>query len=369
VSTPRVENPAVPVRRPRAPARARRIGDVPARGAGAMSERGLSLIELMIALAIGLLISASVLTVYVNTSRNFALDERYGRMQENARYALRVLGEDLVMADFWGQLVSTDTIATSLTVSSGDCGDAPAVFAANTALLFNNHHDAGASAHFAACATVSASRVGDSDVVAIKRVAGAPTAQAFVDAADTDGDGDTSETITTGAGSLDSGTVYLRTNGVSGTLLDNASSGNPPPVGWSDWRYMPRIYFVRDHFQSAGDNVPALCRLDLDDDELDELSCLAEGVEDMHLEFGLDTDSDGDANRFTATPTAAELETAVSVRVHLLMRSTQAVPFYTNTKSFRLGSEVIPAANDGFLRSVYSTTVAIRNSANRNLFN
>jgi len=332
-------------------------------------QRGMSLIELMIALAIGLVISASVLTVYVNTSRNFALDERYGRMQENARYALRVLGEDLVMADFWGQLVSTDAITTGLTVSLGDCGNAPAVFDADTALLFNNHHDAGATAHFAPCATVSASRQGASDVVAIKRVAGSPTAQVFVDAADTDGDGDTAETISTGIASLDNGSVYLRTNGVSGSLLDNASGGNPPPVGWADWRYLPRIYFVRNHFQSPGDNVPALCRLDLDDDELDELSCLAEGVEDMHLEFGLDTDADGDANRFTATPTAAELETAVSVRVHLLVRSSQPVPFYTNSKSFRLGGAVIPAANDGFLRSVYSTTVAIRNSANRNVFN
>lgn len=329
----------------------------------------MSLIELMIALAIGLVISASVLTVYINTSRNFALDERYGRMQENARYALRVLGEDLVMADFWGQLVNTDTLTTSLTVSSGDCGEAPAVFDANTALLFNNHHDAGATVHFTPCATVSASRQGESDVVAIKRVAGSPTAQAFVDAADTDGDGDTAETITTGAASLDSGTVYLRTNGVSASLIANASAGNPPPVGSSDWRYVPRIYFVRDHFESVGDNVPALCRLDLDDDDLDELSCLAEGIEDMHLEFGLDTDSDGDANRFTATPSAAELETAVSVRIHLLVRSTQSVPFYTNTKSFRLGGETIPAANDGFLRTVFSTTVAIRNSANRNLFN
>jgi hypothetical protein len=129
------------------------------------------------------------------------------------------------------------------------------------------------------------------------------------------------------------------------------------------------VYFVRDHFQAPGDGVPALCRLDIALQSLSAVSCLAEGIEDMHLEFGLDTDLDGAANRFTATPLAADMETVVSVRVHLLMRSTDGIPFYENQKSFRLGAKVVPAANDGFLRGVFSTTVAMRNSANRNLFN
>ena len=76
------------------------------------NQRGLSMVELMIAMAIGMVITASVLTAYVSASRNFAMDERYARMQENARYALRVLGEDLLMADFWGQTISTDNISS-----------------------------------------------------------------------------------------------------------------------------------------------------------------------------------------------------------------------------------------------------------------
>jgi type IV pilus assembly protein PilW len=347
----------------------KRIYTRKSRGAASRAQRGLSLVELMIALTIGLVISGSVLTVYINTSRNFALDERYARMQENARYALRVLGEDLVMADFWGQLINTDTIASTLAVTPGDCGEAPALFDPNVALLFNNNHDGAATAHFAPCLTVSNNRQGNSDVVAIKRVTGAPTAQTFVDASDVDGDGDTAEVIMTGAGDLVAGSVYLRTNGVSGSLIDDASPANPPTQGWSDWRYTPRLYFVRDHFETVGDGVPALCRLDIAGTDLDALSCLAEGVEDLHLEFGIDTDRDGDANRFIATPTATEMESVVSVRLHVLMRSTERVPFYTNDKSFRLGGQPVAAAGDGFLRTVFSTTVALRNSANRSRFN
>lgn len=338
------------------------------RGVRCPRQRGMSLIELMIALALGLIITASVLTVYVNAGRNFAFDEQYGRMQENARYALRVIGEDLVMGDFWGPMVTTDTISADLAPPPGDCGETVALFDPRTAMLFNAN-SATASPNFVPCTTVSANLHGSSDVIAIKRVAGRPTARVFVDAADSDGDGDTTETLSVGIASLVDGQVYLRTNGTSGALIHDASAANPPAVGWSDWRYTPRVYFVRDHFQAQGDGVPALCRLDIAATSLSALSCLAEGVEDMHLEFGLDTDIDGSANRFTATPTAAEMNTVVTARVHLLMRSSNTIPFYDNQTSFRLGAKVVPAANDGYLRGVYSTTVAIRNSANRNLFN
>ena len=329
----------------------------------------MSLVELMIALTIGLLITASVLTVYVNAGRNFAFDEQYGRLQENARYALRVLGEDLVMGDFWGPMVTTDTISSTLVPPADDCGETLEMFDPDIGVLFNNNHDGAAVAQFAPCTVMSANHQGTSAMIAVKRVAGQPTARVFVDAADSDGDGDTAETLSIGAGALVNGQVYLRTNGTSGSLIANASAGNPPAVGWSDWRYMPRVYFVRDHFQAPGDGVPALCRLDIALQSLSAVSCLAEGIEDMHLEFGLDTDLDGAANRFTATPTVAEMEAVVSVRVHLLMRSTDAIPFYENRKSFRLGAKVVPAANDGFLRGVFSATVAMRNTANRNLFN
>ena len=43
------------------------------------------------------------------------------------------------------------------------------------------------------------------------------------------------------------------------TSVDTASSGNPPASGEADWRYVPRMYFVRDHFDSPGDGVPSLC--------------------------------------------------------------------------------------------------------------
>jgi type IV pilus assembly protein PilW len=63
------------------------------------------------------------------------------------------------------------------------------------------------------------------------------------------------------------------------------------------------------------------------------------------------------------------METVISARIYLLVRSGDTVPFYVNSKTYQLGDEVVAAANDGFLRNVFTTTVALRNSASRNLFN
>jgi type IV pilus assembly protein PilW len=85
-------------------------------------QRGLTLIELMLGVTLGFLVSGVVLSLYINTSRSLAQNERYAWMQENARFSLKTLSEDLSMADFWGQVIATDVISTNVTPPVGDCG-------------------------------------------------------------------------------------------------------------------------------------------------------------------------------------------------------------------------------------------------------
>ena len=73
------------------------------------------------------------------------------------------------------------------------------------------------------------------------------------------------------------------------------------------------------------------------------------------------------ANNYTSTPTLSEMENAVSARVYLLARSIEADPFFTNVTQYVLGDATIAAANDGFYRRVYSTTISLRNTAARSL--
>ena len=65
-------------------------------------QRGLSLIELMVALAIGLVIVAGALTVQQRCSAALRTLETVARLQEVARLALDVLETDVRMANYWG---------------------------------------------------------------------------------------------------------------------------------------------------------------------------------------------------------------------------------------------------------------------------
>ena len=330
-------------------------------------QRGLTLVELMLGMTLGFLVSAVVLSLYINTSRSLAQNERYAWMQENARFALKALSEDLSMADFWGRIIATDVIAANVTSSIGDCGEDIDVFDGNTAILVNNYHVSPAMTQFAPCPTLTISKRSNTDMLSLKRVEGSSTASSFVDAADIDGDSDTTEVLSLGASDLIDGVVYLRSTGSAGTFIDDASSGNAPSVGQSDWRYMPRIYFVRSFYETAGDGIPALCRMELSDVDLTATACIAEGIEDFHIQFGIDTDQDAIANIYSSTPTETEMESAVSARVYLLARSIEADPHYTNDTQFVLGDSIILAENDGFYRRVYSTTISLRNTVARSL--
>ena len=96
---------------------------------------------------------------------------------------------------------------------------------------------------------------------------------------------------------------------------------------------------------------------------------LLEGIENMQILYGEDTDADangangdGTANRYVAFGTSdLDIDRIVSVRISLLARSisnnltTAPAPYNFN------GSSVTPASTDKFLHKVFTTTVTLRN--------
>ncbi len=68
-------------------------------------QRGLSLIELMISITLGMLIMAALLTLFVNVTRTNNEMTKANRQIENGRFAIQVLQSDIVHAGFWGEYV------------------------------------------------------------------------------------------------------------------------------------------------------------------------------------------------------------------------------------------------------------------------
>lgn len=330
-------------------------------------QRGLSLPELMVAILLGTIVTTAVIGMYLSTSRNFSQDERYALMQENGRYAMRILAEDLAMAAFWGKVTAPDSIRNTagLTTSGSCAADTPPngidllgnLTAATTALLYNNNHTGGTS-HFAPCTAITDDQRPGTDLLVVKRVKGM------------------SET------GLSAGVVRVRVSGAAGEIVNTGTPG----ADETDWVYMPRIYFIRNYFDTPGDGIPSLCRMDviagqamgkLDNPDdasgaADDVNCIAEGIEDMHIQFGIDTDFDGIANQYKSSPTLAEMEAAVSARVYLLARTSSRDPYFEDTKTFNLGDVTLTQADltgINYYRRVFTTTVMLRNLVNLNLLN
>ena len=67
------------------------------------NQGGLTLIELMVASAVGMILVLGAVTVYTQSRTNFQMSDSVARLQENARFALGLLA-GLVMARFTPQI-------------------------------------------------------------------------------------------------------------------------------------------------------------------------------------------------------------------------------------------------------------------------
>lgn len=333
------------------------VGESTMRGkrfiAGRRRMQGVTLVEIMVALVIGLLTLAGLLALFVQNKRTFVEDEQFARMQDNARYALAELERDIAMAGFWGDLLNpaavTQDDSLAIAVDCGPAGIAEWMYelldpATGESLTLTHADNATAATATGRHTCINAGEFVDgSDVLGIRRVEGREV-----------------------AGALDASQVYLRTNGTVGLLFREPIAGAPAVVinpPFSEWRYTPRIYFVRNYTETPGDGVPALCRKVLDPAAGPGMvsECLASGIEDLQIEFGLDEDGDGRPDVFVANPNAADISTAVSARIHLIARTANPDPRFVNRSTYRIGNAPDYTPNDNFRRRVYTTTVYIRN--------
>ncbi len=318
---------------------------------------GFSLIELMIAMLLGILIMAGLVNLFLQSKRSFNQNESIARMQEDARFALEMIVTDLSMAGMLADLLTPQGIGFDTTLALGvDCG--PGGFpnwafsminlAGDYAMMESVDNSTSATANAAHSCIAAGDIKPGTDILTIKRVAGRaePAPEA--------------------------GRVYLRTNGTAGLLFTEPVSAAPPiivPVPFNDWEYLPVIYYVQNFAFAPGDGIPTLCRKALSPAggaSSMTTECLARGVEDLQVEYGIDTDADGSANVYLAAPLASQMSQAVSAKIYLLMRSENSDIAYLNDKVYTLSNAPPFFPNDNFYRRTFSTTVGIRNLRNLN---
>lgn len=377
----------------------------------AARQAGLSLIELMIAIAIGLLILAGLVTVFANASNTQHELRRTAQQIENGRYAIETLTQDLQLAGFWGQFrkyTTPSTLPDPCSFSSGDL---------TTAMGLPVQGYAAASLAAAAtppgtCATwlPAANLALGSDILVVRRAhtdvvldGAAVAGEIYLQANPSDASvqtgvagGASCTRNATGAAS----TINRRCS--IPTASDVCGSGALPcAVGGSPAafvrKYEVHLYFVAPCNVPAGGGsvctgssdddgrpIPTLKRLELTAGTF-RIFALAEGVEYMKVSYGVDDTpaavntetelvGDGSPDRYVHAPTLAELGNAVTARVDLLVRNPEPSSGYTDPKTYSLGVADGSATTAGFTiaptatqyrRHAYSAEVRLVNLAGR----
>ncbi len=316
-------------------------------------QSGVSMVELLIALTIGLILSFGVVNLFLQSKTSFYQDEQTAQLQENGRWALRYVVRELSMGGFLGGILDGGAVTTTTAVAN-DCAVG---WANNTSAALehlDNVTDTQATTAYACLG--SGDVLPGTDMLAMRRTKDSPHV---------------SDGLVTAA--LTNNALYLRVQdyGANSSLVKGSAITTADKTAGSRvdvWQYHPQLLFVRSYSINVGDGIPTLCRKILTTNAatlaLDSTECLVEGIENLQVEFGLDTSNPPDfvPDYYEMTPTAAELESAVTARVYVLSRSIDEVAGYTNDKTYTLGNSTVAAANDGYYRRVLQTTVMLRNS-------
>lgn len=297
-------------------------------------QSGLTLIELMVAIVVGSLLVIAAVYMFISSKRTYTQAERMMRINENGRYALTVVAEDLRHVDYWGNVRAEDVQRSGALKSiSNDCTGNAAGYDLSTPLWSIKV----TSAAVLGCITDA---IPGSNALVIKHVAQRPT-EAF---------------------DLKVDSAYVLANPVKAVLFNdfkkpptNTPGGDVPKGKY--WEYKSTIYYVRNNDKA----VPSLFRLRLLNGTWSEPQEVAVGIERMTVEFGLDDNEDGSADVYVGAD-VADWSQVVSARVYLLVRSEQEDKTYTDTRTYRLGDATeIKAPQDNYHRMVFNTSVGLRN--------
>jgi len=307
---------------------------------------GLSLVELLVALAIGAVLSFGAMNLLLSSKLSFLQVQAQARMQENGRYALRYLSRELMMAGY----LATRLPGTA--VESDESGSPCFDYLLATRTPFEHLDDVSASGQPAAgrerlpadC-LLAGQHLAGSDILLVRRTSGSPTAYAGQRLAVIGHDD-----------------IYLRDlPGSDSPRLQRG--GGALPAGGQLWEYLPQLLFLRNYSSAPGDGIPALCRKrpGRSSNRMAPTECLVEGVENLQLEFGIDDDGDRVADRFAPARGPIERSAAVSARIYLLIRSINPIAGHTDNRAYKLGQVRQAPAGDGYYRRLIETTVLLRN--------
>jgi len=318
---------------------------------------GLTLIELMVGLTIGLFLTLGMFTLLANSSQAFKIQDDFSRMQENGTAALRYMGDSIRMAGFYGytQDPTSINITTNGVTTTTDCGSATNPPVVNWALALTTN---GAPSPIygvtgltqltvnGAFPCIQSSNFQNNSPILVTRGAGGYSMP------DPNGDGNVTDGLTEQqnyattiyiqsapslqvtiggvpyAGSIFYGSQYAALRAANQTVF--LPNGHDVDV----FEYHAYVYYIRPCSYPAngvscgnanddgGHPIPSLVRQELNGSAMTEVP-LVEGIDMLSIQYGIDNNNppSGVPQIFITNPIATDWQNVVAVRIGVLVRS------------------------------------------------
>ncbi len=375
-------------------------------------QSGFSLVELMIAVTIGLLLLAGLVSLFVSSSDAEREARRASQQIENGRFAIDIISQDVRLAGFLGSYRKY----TSPTTAPDSCAVTVATLLTAIGLPVQGYQAstlAATPAPPASCSTwlPTANLAPGSDILVVRR---ADTVAIVPGAATTAGEVYLQANPATAAVQAGGGTTSCTSDAAGGTatilrrcVLPTTADACPTECGAGTSpageirKLHVHIYFVAPcslpsdgtdictgSTDDSGKPIPTLKRLEITavgGAVSFKIFPIAEGVQYMKVEYGIDDTpttvnsdtglvGDGSPDRYTVTPSLSDFTNAVTVRVDLLMRNPQSSQGYVDSKTYNLGVDTVTPANplmtigpfsDGYRRHVYASEIRLVNLSSR----
>ena len=356
---------------------------------------GFTIIEIMIAVILGLIIIAGLFKVYETSKFSYLMSENVGRMQENARFAMSKLTRDIRMAgsipckigsNFANTLNDTTQTFTFLDFADGSIRG------------YDGASTNWPAGRFPGTGTAAGDRVAGTDAIVVLRDGGESylltrhnvNAQQFtVNDLYSLANGDillacdgvnaaifqalnvntANKTFehSTGAGSPGNCSTRL---GGSGSCKDSNSQltlkSHTFGLGAQLVKFAAVGYFIG---VSSGGDSRSLYRRRLVVDHASSSASYAseevlQGVENMQILYAENTDTDKQPEQYFTADNVTTWNNIVSLRIGLLMHTPDQVSGETDTKKYNLaGALVDPATSDRRMRFSFNSSVTLRNRA------
>jgi len=321
------------------------ILNMPARTLLVKRPQGMTLVELLVAITLGLLVIAGIGQIYTAAKRSYDIQTNMSRLQDAGRYAIDILTRDIQRAGFWGLTDMRYLIANNVVIPGNDVAPNGTCPSSNTAWgtmirerIFGLNDNV--PPLFYPC--ISDDWLpGGGDVLVVR----------YADPAQPNSCSDTAQYS------------YIRTWPYSYLVSQSTNpecTSNQP--GTTVHRVVARAYYVqRNSDATCNGTIPSLAMEELTTGGLPIKRDLIVGVENLQFQFGVDTDNNNSVNQYVNANQISNWNQVVAVRLWVLVRSECPETGYNNNAQYTMGDTPPFTKNDSYRRQLYSTTVALRN--------